>query len=495
MREEILRMSEVTYVEQGSVQLEDFSLNVFAGEIVGIMPRNGHGLTALIELLRNNLPLRAGYVYYREEPVNSWRAPKAHINRIGVIQDKSCLVGDMTVADNIFVLKPGFKTWLIRPSVLASQVQPMLDRLGVDIRADAYADTLTSFERVMVELVKAVAVGCRLVILREIGTIISDQEIARLHGILRRYAEEGISFLYIGLHYEELMQICDRIAVYANGRVIRVFLPEEGNLPYDEQYVRRVREQMHHPETPCGASPALQVRGLVSGEVKGLSLTAAAGECVVLQDLQNLIFGDLIGALLGERSVQAGDILVDGRPLASGGVRRQIAVIRERPDISMIFKEMSYLDNLCLTVDHRLPEIWRSGRARMGLRQEWAKRVGEDVFDMPPGQLSKRQRYDLVYQRILLQRPKVVFCVQPFNGADVGMRMHIWELLKELMNSGIALVILAVNLADTLTLATRLVRVEQGRACETYEQRDFDRLPFSAPWLDLYRKLDKPPGM
>ena len=68
------------------------------------------------------------------------------------------------------------------------------------------------------------------------------------------------------------------------------------------------------------------------------------------------------------------------------------------------------------------------------------------------------------------------------------MRMHIWEMLDELKKNGIALVILAVNLADTLTLATRLVRVRQGAACEVYEQRDFEHLPFSAPWIDLYRK-------
>ncbi len=68
------------------------------------------------------------------------------------------------------------------------------------------------------------------------------------------------------------------------------------------------------------------------------------------------------------------------------------------------------------------------------------------------------------------------------------MRMHIWELLRELIGQGMAGVILAVNLADTFTLADRLVRVEHGRACATYERSEFDKLPFTAPWLDLYRK-------
>lgn len=483
MRNEVLRLSDVTYAEQGGVQLENFNLNVFEGEIMGVLPLSGHGMTALCTLLRGNPPLDAGYVYYREELVNSWRAPHSHDNRIAVIEGRSSLVGGLTVADNIFVLRPGFKTWLIRPGLLFEQLQPVLDRLDAGIRADAYADSLSTFQRVVVELVKAAVAGCKLVILREISAAISDTEMARLRDILRHYAQTGMSFLYIGLHYEEMTQLCARVAVYARGRVVKVLRPEDGNLPYDEQYVRRVREQMGKPEAAV-ASPALSVRGVSGGAVRGLSFGAAAGECVVLQDLQSGALRDFLQMVTGALGVEAGEILVDGKPYAPS---RDVAVIDERPDISMIFGELSYLDNLCMTMDHRLPEIWKSARAQAGIRQEWARRVGEDVFDKNPAQLTRRQKYDLVYQRILLQRPKVVFCVQPFRGADVDMRMHIWSLLRDVMDSGAALVILAVNLADTLSLATRLVRMEHG-AATVYERSEFDRLPFPAPWLDLYRK-------
>lgn len=486
MREEVLRLSEVTYVEQGTVQLQDFCLNVFAGEIVGVLHRSGHGISALIDLLRFNLPLRAGSVYYREERVNSWRAPGRRDNRIGVITSESSLVEDLTVADNIFVLRPGFRSWLVRPRVLAGQVQPVLDSLGLDVSADAPAGSLSPFERVVVELVKAVVAGCGLIILREIGTIISDMELERLHALLRRYAEKGVSFLYISYHYEELAQICDRTAVYSSGRIVSMLSLKEGDALYGGDYLERVREQIRHNPKRRAGEQAIELRELCGGAVRGLSLSVAPGECVVLQDLQNLVFHDLIEIMLGERQADSGAILLGGRPF-SPGPSREIAVIRELPDVSMIFPEMSCLDNLCMTVDHRLPEIWRSRRAREGLRREWSRRLGEDIFALYPDRMTRRQRYDVVYQRVLLQRPRVVFCVQPFRGADMNTRMHIWELLEELLHSGIAVVILAVNLADALTLADRLVRVRRGASCEVYERSEFDRLPFSAPWLNLYR--------
>ncbi len=103
------------------------------------------------------------------------------------------------------------------------------------------------------------------------------------------------------------------------------------------------------------------------------------------------------------------------------------------------------------------------------------------MFRHQPEHLSVRQKYDLVYQRVLLQNPKVVFCVQPFQGADLEMRIHIWELLEQLLKRGAALVVLAINLADSLSLASRLIRIRQGASPEVYEQAEFARIPFSAP--------------
>ena len=111
-------MERVTYKEQGNVCLDNFSMTIWTGEIFGLVPVNHYGLNALLKLLKQNLPLHYGYVYYREKLVNQWKRPAGGTNRISIIQNKSCLAEDLRVADNIFVLRNGFKKWLIRPRVL-----------------------------------------------------------------------------------------------------------------------------------------------------------------------------------------------------------------------------------------------------------------------------------------------------------------------------------------------------------------------------------------
>ncbi len=113
MRNEVLRMERVTYKEDEVVKLEDFNLQIFQGEIMGFLPVNSHGKTALLKLLERNLPLYDGYIYYGGEKVNTWKEHYKPANRISIIQEKSSLVGNLNIADNIFVLRPGFHQWVI----------------------------------------------------------------------------------------------------------------------------------------------------------------------------------------------------------------------------------------------------------------------------------------------------------------------------------------------------------------------------------------------
>ncbi len=247
MREETLRMERVTYVDPSGTTLKDFDLSIFSGEILGLVPIKGHGLTAMNSLLQNNLPLQKGYIYYREELINTWQRPKPQHNRIAVIQSNSGLVDGLTVADNIFVLRPGFRTWVIRPTMLNHQLQPFLDEIGVGISGNSYIDELTSFQRFVVEVVKAVVRGCKLIILRDVSTFISESERENLYRILRYYVKKGMSFLYTGFHLEEMAQICDRVAMMSNGRITSILPHGKIVTPYADAFDEKVRRQERHP--------------------------------------------------------------------------------------------------------------------------------------------------------------------------------------------------------------------------------------------------------
>jgi ribose transport system ATP-binding protein len=367
-----------------------------------------------------------------------------------------------------------------------------LENIGISISADAYVDELSDFEKVVVDVIKSVMAGCKLIVLREISAEICESELKKIHLLLRHYVKEGISFLYIDFHFEELQQICDKVALMSNGRIIKILQGEtvtpESLYTYTGTYIGKVKQQITRSNSVKNKGDSLlQVKNISEGMIQGLNFTVSSGECVVLQNVDTQVSGELLSILSGITTPENGEMLLNNKPVTPemGG---DIAVIQELPTKTMIFNELNYFDNLCFLLDRHIPEIWRYSGVQEGIMREFSEMLGKDIFDKRVDSLSELQKYVLVYLRIALQKPKIVYCVQPFRRADIELRMHIVELMRMLLDKGVALVIITSNLADSLSIADKLVRIRRSKPEEVYTRDEFSSMPVSAPWIDLYRE-------
>lgn len=483
-------MERVTYMEQEIMLLEDFNLQIYRGEIMGMIPINAHGMTAFLKLLQNNLPLHDGYIYYGGSRVNSWKKARKQPNRISIIGGKNRLVENMTVLDNIFVLRQSFGQEIVRTKLLGRQLAPFFADIGIDISADARVKALSEFERVIVELLRAVVMGHRLIVLNDIGTLISHEELKKLHEILRHYAAQGFSFLYICPHFEEIVMICDRSAMLSNGRIQKIVRSEEMADEilrlYPAEYDRMVRSHLESRRNDGGGSREILRAGRLCGEyVRDLSFGVSDGECLVIQIQENHIFQELVQMITGEREPQSGELQLLGKPAKFAG-NEKLAVIQELPTKSMVFPELSYMENLCICLARRMPFVWLGAGIRSSIRQEYGPILGEEVFEMPVEELSEKQKYQMVYTRVLLQKPKLVFCIQPFKGADLPHRMFVWKMMEMLLDKGIAVVILTMVLSDSLSLADRLLVVNKDGSEKEIMRSNFASVSAGMPWIHIY---------
>ncbi len=493
MKKEILRMERVSYQEQNVMLLDGLSLNIFEGEILGLVPVNSFGVEALTKVLCHNLPLHYGYVYYKERLVNTWRHVSQITSQIMLIQNRSSLVPDLTVLENVQVLRSRFRNVIIHYRSLKEKFQELADKMEFFVEPDTYADDLTVYQRVMAELMKAVYLQSKLVILWDVSTFVSAYELKKLHKVMRQCTQEGMSFLYITPHLEETKELCQRTLCMYNGQIIKglekgqqwpALLPFDGN----RQYENLVRSQIDQPSMPeTSAAVMFEMRKIYSPSLSGLSFWVRKGECLVLQDMDGKITDELLLILRGRCPYQ-GEILVQGKPVYSD---RSIAIVQEIATGSMLFPQLSYMDNLCFTLDHKIPKIWRSNRLRREIRRDLEPELEPGAFDKSISELTEKEKYTLLYTRIRMQHPDVVFCVRPFKGAEMETRMHICQQLEKLRKSGIAVVILAVNLADSLALADRVLQVRKGRNILQYLPENFGSLPDSTPWRRLYKEVKK----
>lgn len=201
-----------------------------------------------------------------------------------------------------------------------------------------------------------------------------------------------------------------------------------------------------------------------------------------MQILDNNVFAELRSFLLQDQMPEGGELWVGKRRRRNFSDRR-IAVIKELATRTMVFPELSYMENLCISLSMRVPTLWLKKSIRRSIRREYGPILGEEVFDLPVSSLTERQKYQMIYTRIQLAHPDVVFCIQPFKSADLPHRIHIWRLLEQLMDHGIAVVLVSLNLSDSLSMADRLLVIGKEGSQEVL-RKDFPTLAEEVPWMN-----------
>jgi ribose transport system ATP-binding protein len=475
MREEILRMENVTSGSEGVTFLNNVNLHVFKGEIMGLIPINVQGKSQILQLMCQNRPIDYGRIYFNNKLVNYYEHSTYSMNRVYIIEQKSKLIQDLTVSDNIFVLRRGFKKYLINRKVLAVQVNRFLEEMDVVIDPEELVMNLNPFEQCIVELLKAIISGSNLIILSDISNILSIVDLMKLHDLLKHYSKKGFSFLYVGNHHEEVFSICNRVALMKDGSIIKVL--DERELTEEMINMFTISFEDAKPSLKTYEEQGiLEFQNVFTNNLMNISFSVEKGECIVFFDTNNTIYTDLLQLVNGEQMKKHGEIYwnkqVFSEDIAKNALENGIAVIVENAAQKMLFKNLSYAENLYFLVDKKL-KWYRKSKVISSIIKEYEAIVGEEIYENDISKLELTSLYNLVYYRIHLYKPKVVFCIQPFSGADMYLRKHIADLIRELKRRGIAVIILAVNISDTLSVADRLLVVEHGSIVKEYSKEEF----------------------
>jgi ribose transport system ATP-binding protein len=478
MKTEILRLDRVTTLQDEVTLLDHFNLHIFQCEIMGLVCLNANGKESLIQLISQNLPIHYGRVYYNEVLVNSYQHSPYTMNKVAIIEHKSRLIEDLSVADNVFVLRRGFKKYLINPRVLNEQLQRFTKEENIQIDGNELVAKLSPYEKCIVELLRAVIMGAKLIVIRDISNFISAADLTKFHNLLRYYSNKGFSFLYICNHHEEAFKICDRVSLMRDGKILRVFdqneFQDDNLTPYYIGEFTNVAKVNADHQNEQGI---LTFQNVCTENLNNMTFAVAKGECTVLLDMDNTVLSDIMQLMNGKLRQSSGTIFLDdtvySQKQALHAIGNGVAFISENPIQTMLFKDMSYLDNLCFLVDKKQNAVPLNKKIINSILREYEPIVGQEIYENNILNLKLQSLYDLVYYRIHLCNPKIVLCVQPFAGADMYLRRHLIELISQLKKRGIAVIILAVNIADSLVIADRMIVFEKGQFSNEYLSSEF----------------------
>jgi len=471
MKEEIIRLEKITQITDGVTLLDSLNLHIFKNEIFGLLCINDHGKEALIQLICRNIPINFGNVYFLDLLTNSYKRHARTANEVLVIEKPIRLIEDLRVADNVFLLRHRNKQHF------NDQLYYYIEKLGLQIDPAAWVADLSFYEKCLVLLLKAYIMDTKLVILRDISNFISAVEMKKIDSLLKKLVNEGMTFLYICNNHEEAFKICDRVALMENGRVIKIL----DNKNFSDEVIKAYTLDFYHNtedenSIKENSGTVLSFKGVSTDNIKDMSFDIYKGECVTFLDINNTVLNDIIDLLGSSFEPDSGEIELEGVNSRRGNLlKKNIEIIVENPTQTMVFMEMSCIDNLCFLVDKKLSGVWAGKKIKRSVMSEYEEYFGEDLYATDIYGMSIGSLYNLVYYRIHLLSPKIAVCVQPFSGADMYLRHQIICLINKLLEKGISVIILAVNISDTLFVSDRLFVVEKGRLKEEYSSRNFHK--------------------
>jgi ribose transport system ATP-binding protein len=462
----------------GSVQvLTNVELTVLAGEVHGLAGQNGSGKSTLIKILTGLYSPDPGASYCVDGqairlPV---RWSEVRTAGISVVHQDLGLLDQLTVAENICV--GGFPTARITGRIDRSKRDDLaartLERLGVELEPSALVASLNAPERAEVAIARAMrdhAAGAGLIILDESTRALSGGDLARVHAMLRRLAEEGSAALLISHNLTELIAVTDRTTILRDGRVVGSGLPT--NELSEEKIARRMLGSDLSPTVARATTsevtrpPTICVMGLAGKQVHGVQFSLAGGEIVGITGLPGNGYEEIPYLLTGAQAATAGTISTPAgtvdltRASVATCLRAGVVLVPERRDRDGLAFELSVCDNISL------PQLWRRGRPWF-VGRSWQREDAEAAVDelgirpRTPSilvkQLSGGNQQKVLLAKWLTTGPTVLVLHEPTQAVDVGARQDILRALRRAADSGVAIVLVSSETEDLAAACDRVL--------------------------------------
>jgi ABC-type sugar transport system ATPase subunit len=486
--EAVVSVEEVSKSYPGVLALDGVSFDLRPGEVHALVGENGAGKSTLIRILSGDVQPDAGRIYARGRDVSFNSPGDARRRGIVTIFQELMIVPDMTVAENIVLgdepcAGPLRQIYSRRRAELAaSEILRSLDQ-GSAINARRIASTLSTGQKQIVEIARALIQRAPVIILDEPTAALSDSESETLLRILRQMRDEGAAILFVSHRLEEVRGIADRITVLRGGRRIATLAASEvtGTGQLIELMIGRPLSEMFPPRNAKIGEIVLSVRGASRrGAFEDITFEVRAGEVLGMAGLVGAGRTEVTRAIFGADPLDGGTITKDGRTLdvatPADAMKAGIAYLPEDRKTQGLVLSLSGYENLIMTSLKRHSPFgvvsWRGvtvAAREVARRLQFRGNLGAAASTNSGGNQQK-----LVIGKWVLSDADVLIFDEPTRGIDVGAKAEIYRLIHELAGAGRAVIVVSSEIMELVNLCHRIVVMSGGRIYDEMNADEFD---------------------
>ena len=470
--EPILQLRNITKEFPGVRALDDVSLEVRKSEVHGLVGENGAGKSTLMHILAGVFPPDQGEIRLTGSPLTI--EDERHAQQLGigmVFQERSLVVG-LSIAENIFAgRQPTNRFGMVDRKRMNSQAADLLRRVGLTIDPSLKVARLTSIQKQLVEIAKALSLDAKVLILDEPTATITERETEILFALICELKERGMSVIYISHRLQELSSICDRVSILKDG--VYQGTRDMDKVTIDEivtMMVGRKIVNQYEGRGGTGEEKILEVRELSSTAFTDISFSLHRGEILGIAGLAGAGRTETALALFGYDPEAEGDIILDGisRRFRSpkDAIHSGIGYLTEDRKEAGLFLEMDVAANIVsASLDSFSPTGIMNDRLIEKRCSESVKQLNVRTTSLAKQalHLSGGNQQKLLLARWMMKQLKVLIVDEPTRGVDVGAKNEIYDLIRKIASDGAGVILISSELPEVLTLCDRIIVMYQGR--------------------------------
>jgi ABC-type sugar transport system ATPase subunit len=478
----VLEMSHISKNFSVVRALDDVSVQLRRGEVLGLLGENGAGKSTLIKILSGAYSLEAGEIVVDGEKVVFDGPAESLKHGIRVIYQELSSFDPITVAENIFagdppVTRAGFVDW----KAMVEESRRVLSSFNSTIDPQAVIENLSVAEKQIVEIAKAVHTRAKIIVMDEPTSALNERDVRTLFAIIERLKDDGISVIYITHRLEEILEITDRTVVLRDGRKVGdVLTPETSKQELVNLIVGKDFSELYPKQDIPKGEVIFEVRKLCyQDKLQDVSFDLRAGEIVAFFGLLGSGIHLLFNVIFGDLKKTGGEVLIDGRParIPSPSVAKKhglgfVPIDRKEEGVAVTMDVKSNV------VAANIENMGKGARIDKRLEKSRAETWVAKLNIKTPGvqqvvnNLSGGNQQKVVVAKWLERDSKILLMAEPTRGIDVGSKAEIYRIAEECCQKGAGVLIVSSELPEIMAISDRIVVMKDGRVAGEFRTED-----------------------
>lgn len=472
----VLEMKGITKRFPGTTALKDISMSVYEGEVHAIMGENGAGKSTLMNIISGVLQADEGTIVMNGQEVHFASPRDAQNSCIGFVHQELSLCSHLSVAENIFMGRlPVNNANIIRHNQLFKETEKLLGLFNTHISPFEKVSNLNVAEQQVIEIIKALSLNCKVLILDEPTSSLTEAETESLFKIIRDIKKKGISVLYISHRMSEIFEICDRVTVLRDGAYIGTMSTKDPDCSPKHiinMMVGRNIDNLYPAKSTKRGAELLKVENLTKkGLFEDISFSLYQGEILGFSGLVGAGRTEVARAICGIDPKDEGRIFLGGREVKincyGDAIRAGIAYVSEDRKSEGLFLRMNIKENIVAGNLENIREgIVLNFKKEEEIANTYVRKlnVKASSVNQKVNSLSGGNQQKVMIAKWLSIHPQIIILDEPTRGIDVGAKSEIHKLLRELCDQGVGVIVISSELPEIIGMCDRVLIMHEGLA-------------------------------